>query len=138
MTRLTSLNLSIIIVNNFYCVMHCLNMNCVTICSAKCLDIVTFKNLPTSCFRYNSEEESTKSPNSKMKLNQKLIRVSLRKFLNRMFTEFRENDRFLMIFLFIYLEKLTHLFQSFTNSLLLLNALVMLTNAGSIACKCFK
>ena len=32
-------------------------------------DIVTLKVLPTSCFRYNSEEESTKLPNPKMKLN---------------------------------------------------------------------
>ena len=44
-------------------------MNRVTICRAKCLNIVTLKVLPTSYFRYNSEEKSTKSPNPKMKPN---------------------------------------------------------------------
>ena len=64
-----SLNLSIFIVNNLYCVTNCLNVNRVTICSAKCLDIVTLKVLSTSCFRYSSEEKSTKFRNPKMKLN---------------------------------------------------------------------
>ena len=44
-------------------------MNRVTICRAKCLDIVILKVLPTSYFCYNSEEKSTKFPNPKMKLN---------------------------------------------------------------------
>ena len=44
-------------------------MNRVTICRAKCLDIVALKLLPTSCFRYNAEEKSTKFRNLKMKLN---------------------------------------------------------------------
>ena len=30
------------IVNNFYCVIDCLNMNCVTVCRAKCHSIVNF------------------------------------------------------------------------------------------------
>ena len=36
-------------------------------------------------------------------------------FFNKMFIVFRENCRFLKMFLSIYLEMFTHLFQSFTN-----------------------
>ena len=36
---------------------------------AKSLGIVTFKVLPTTCFRYNSEELGSKFPIPKMKLN---------------------------------------------------------------------
>ena len=43
-------------------------MNCFTISGAKCLGIVTLKDLLTSCSRYNSEEKSPKFPVPKMKL----------------------------------------------------------------------
>ena len=43
MLNLTSL---IFIVNNFYCVINCLNINRITISRAKCLDLVTLKILP--------------------------------------------------------------------------------------------
>ena len=64
-TGLTSLNLSNVIVNNFCCVVFCLIMNRVTICREICLDmisldIMTLKNLPTSCFRYKSEKAKQK------------------------------------------------------------------------------
>ena len=61
--------ISIFIVNDFYCVINCLNMNRVTICRAHCLDIMTLKIFLASCFHYNSEEKSKKLPNPKMKLN---------------------------------------------------------------------
>ena len=63
---LRCLNLSLFIVNKFYStnpphVFHVdmtwkrsLRLKCVTICRAKCLDMVTLKVLPTSRFRYNS------------------------------------------------------------------------------------
>ena len=78
---LKSLNLSLFIVNKFYPtnpphVFHVdttwkrsLRLKCVTICRAKCLDMVTLKVLPTSRFRYNSDVKSTIFPNAKMKLN---------------------------------------------------------------------
>ena len=109
-TGLKSLNLSIFIVNNFNCAINCLNMNRVTICRAKCLGIVTLKVLWTSCSRFNSGEKSPKF----MIPKKELLRVSLCKFFNKMFGVFRENDRFLKIFLFIYLKKFTHSFQFFT------------------------
>ena len=43
-----------------------------------------------------------------------LMRVSLCKLFNKMFGGFRENDRFLKIFLSTCLEKFRHSFQSFT------------------------
>ena len=65
----TSLNLCIFMVNNFYCVINCLNMNRVKIYRAKYLDIVTLKVLTTSFSRYNSEGKTPKFPISKMKLS---------------------------------------------------------------------
>ena len=56
--------LSIFIVNNFYYAINCLNINHVTIYRRKCIDIVTLNVLPTSCFRHNVEEKSTKTPDS--------------------------------------------------------------------------
>ena len=44
-------------------------MNRVTIYRAKYIDIMTLKVLPTSCFRYISEDKTTKFPNPKKKLN---------------------------------------------------------------------
>ena len=55
----TSLNLPIIIVNNFYNAINCLNIN----------RIVALKVLSATCFRYNSEEITSKFPIPKMKLN---------------------------------------------------------------------
>ena len=56
-----------------------------------------------------------------------------------MLRRFPENDRLLQIFLSIYLEKFKHLFQLFksVSPVLLLYGLVMVTNKGSIADKCF-
>ena len=56
--------------------------------------------------------------------------------INKMFRGFRENDRFLKIFLSIYCEKFMHLFQSFTKYLspLFANGLVLVTNEGSVPC----
>ena len=60
--------------------------------------------------------------------------------INKMFRGFRENDRFLKIFLSIYCEKFMHLFQSFTKYLspLIANGLVLVTNEGSVPCQFFK
>ena len=55
LTRLTSLNFSIFIVNNFYCVINCLNL--------------TLKVFSTSCFCYNSKEKITKFSKSKLNLD---------------------------------------------------------------------
>ena len=55
--------------NNFYYVINCLNINQVTICKAMCLGIVTLKVLPTTLFRYKSEEISSNFPIPKIKLN---------------------------------------------------------------------
>ena len=44
-------------------------MKRVTICRAKCPDVVTLKVLPTSCFHYSSEEKSTKFLNAKNNVN---------------------------------------------------------------------
>ena len=60
--------------------------------------------------------------------------------VNKMFRGFRENDRFLKIFLSIYREKFMHLFRSFTKYLspLIANGLVLVTNEGSIPFQFFK
>ena len=71
------------------------------------------KVLPTSFFCYNSEKESIKFPIPKMKLNR--INTSFHeRIYNQMFKRSRENDRFLKVFEFIYLEKFTHSSESFT------------------------
>ena len=58
---------------------------------AKCLEMVTLKVLPTTCFSYNSEKISSKYLIPKMKLN-KIDMSFPMKFYNKIF---RENDRFL-------------------------------------------
>ena len=65
-----SLNLSIFIVNNLYYVIICLNINRVTIYRAKCFSILALKVLPTTCFRYNSKEISSKFPIRKWSFKQ--------------------------------------------------------------------
>ena len=57
-----------------------------------------------------------------------------------MLTRFWENENFLYIFLSIFLENFHNHFNPSQNvsSILLLNGFVMVTNEGSIACKCFK
>ena len=45
-------------------------MNCVTICRAKYLSIVTLIVSPTSCFRYNLEEKRPKIPDSENEAKQ--------------------------------------------------------------------
>ena len=114
-------------------------MNCVTTCRAKYFCIVTLKALPTSCSRYNSEEKGPKFPIPKTKRNRINASFSVKFFL-KTFGGSRENDRFLKIFLSIYLETFTHSFQSFTKyfSLLLLNGLLIVTNKGSIDWKYFR
>ena len=74
---------------------------------------IDFKVLLTSCFRYNSEEKSTKFPISKMKLI-RTNTTSLYKFYNEIYRRLGENGRYLKIFFSIYLEMFTHSFQSFT------------------------
>ena len=86
-------------------------MNCVMICSAKYLGIMTLKVLPTSCSRYNSKEDSEKFPILKMKLN----RINASVPVQVLFGGFRENDRFLKIFLSFSLEKFTHSFNPSQN-----------------------
>ena len=63
------INLSTFKVNNFYYVINYLNANRVTIYKAKCLGMVTLRVLPTTCFRYSSEEKSSKFPIPSVKLN---------------------------------------------------------------------
>ena len=106
---LASLNLSIFIVNNFYCVINCLNMNRVIVCRAKSVGIAAYRHSFTDelfpLWLSNSEEKITKFPFPKMKLNR----------INASFPmQVRENDRFLKIFLSIYLKRFTYSFQSFT------------------------
>ena len=133
-----SLNLSIFRVKNFYYVINCLYLNRVTIYRAKCLGKVNLKVLPTTCFRFNSEEISSNFLIPKMRLN----RIALQcKFDKKMFKGFWEKDRFLQIFLSIFLEKFTHIHfnpSQYFSPILLLNGLVMVTNERSIACKCFE
>ena len=62
------LNLSILIVSSIYYVITCRNINRVTIYGAKYLGMATLKVLPTTCFRYNSEEISLRFPIPMMKL----------------------------------------------------------------------
>lgn len=87
---LTSLNLSIFIINNFYCVISCLNMNRVTTCRVKYLDII----LPTSFFRHNSEEKSTKFLNLKMTLNKIGTSFPSTSPLTKCFGNFEKMDTF--------------------------------------------
>ena len=62
----------------------------------------------------------------------------MRKFYNKMLSRFPENDMFLKIILFIYLEKFT-IISILRNTLFLSYYLiVMVTNEGLITCKCFK
>ena len=44
--RITSLSLYFFVVNNFCCVINCLNISRVTICRTECFAIVTLKVLP--------------------------------------------------------------------------------------------
>ena len=60
LTGLTSLNLSIFIVNNFWCVINCLNINGVTIYRAKISWHSDFKSFTDKLFLDNSEEKSKK------------------------------------------------------------------------------
>ena len=92
-----------------------MNINHIKIYRRKCIDIVTLKVLPTSCFHYNSVKKSTKFPNPKMKLSKigMSFPVQVLKFYNKMFRGSRENDKFLKILLRIY-QEFTHSFQSFT------------------------
>ena len=129
---MTSLNLSIFIVNNF-CVINCLNINRVRIYGAKCLGIVALKALPTSFLYYHSEAKNT-DPENEAKLNwYKLPYVSsMIKFLEG----FEKTASF-----YAYISKslLVHFNPSQNVSLsLLLNGLVMVINEGSMACKCVK
>ena len=63
-----------------------------------------------------------------------------RKFYNKIFREYGENDKFLGVLLRIYFEKFAHSFQSFKKcfSFSLLDSLLIGTNEVSIDGKCFK
>ena len=65
-TGFTSFNFSVCKANYFCCVINCLNINRVTICSANCPCIVIFKKLPAIFFRYNARERH-KNPDSEIK-----------------------------------------------------------------------
>ena len=69
------INSSVFIAYNFRYVINCLNINCVTIYTEKCLGIVTLKALLTTCFRYNSEKLSSKFLIPKMKLSRIEMRL---------------------------------------------------------------
>ena len=85
---LKSLNLSIFIIKNFYYVINYLYINHVTIYRAKCLAIVTLKILPTTCFRYASEEVSSKFSIPKMKLNRILMSFPVQVLLKKCSEDF--------------------------------------------------
>ena len=126
---LTSLNLSIFGVNNFYCVTIQLNINRFTIYGGKCLGIVTLKVIPTACFRYNSEELGSKFR----------YEFPSASSIIKCLEDFEKMTVLYHFFCPCFSNRL-HLFQSFTiaSAVLLLNGLAMVTNEESIAYKCFK
>lgn len=107
-SRMLNLN---IIVNNFFYVINCWNINHVKIYKAKFLGIITLKGLPTDFFSYYSELKSTKFRFRRLSLTE-LIRASLCKLYVKTFRGFRESGKFLKICLSIFLERFKHLFQS--------------------------
>ena len=64
-----------------------------------------------------------------------MIRVSLCNLYRKMLRRFRENDRFLKILKNLHID--FNLSQN-ASPILMLNNLVMVSNEGPIACKCFK
>ena len=62
-------DLSVFKINNFDCIVNCLNINRLTIRRAKCLAKVTLKVLLTSLFSYNSDEKGTKFPTPKNRVD---------------------------------------------------------------------
>ena len=134
--RKNSLNLSIFIVNNFYYVINCL-INRFAIYRAKCLSIVTLKVLPTICFRYNSEDISSKFPIPKIKLNRIDMNASS---IIKCSEDFEKMTGFHKSFCPFFWKRLHIHFNPSQNvsPILLLNGLVTVTNKGWIACKFFK
>ena len=65
-------------------------------------------------FVITHKKKSTKFSIPRMISYSELMRVSLWKIYNKMFSRNQENDKFRKILLSIYLEKFAHSFQSFT------------------------
>ena len=133
---MTSLKLPIFIVNNFYYVINRLNINRVTIYRAKCLGIGTLKVLPTIFFRYNSE----KIPHSENEAKQNRYEFPSAGSIIKCLEDFEKIPSFYKSFSPFFSKSLHIHFKPSQNvsPILLLNGLVMVTNEGSIACKCFK
>ena len=125
-TGLAPLNLSILMANNFYCAINCLNMNRVIIYRAKYLVIVALKVLPTSYFRYNSEKKSIIFPVPKTELNRVNKSFPLLKYV--------EDFEKMVVFinLFVHISRKVYTFIS------ILHKCFFFPNEGSIACKCFQ
>ena len=135
---MTSLNLSIFAVNNFFCVVKCSNINRITIYNTS---TIPWRSDFTGKLFYKNNLKKYKIPNLKKKLNNWTNeRVCLCEFHNKMFKEFRENERFLKIFFSFYLEKLIHPFHSFTKCFS--DVIASCFGHGFkwkfAACKCFK
>ena len=132
-----SLNLSIFIVNNFYYVIICLNINRVTIYRAKCFSILALKVLPTTCFRYNSKEISSKFRIRKWSFKQNRYEFPSANFMIKCLEDSEKMAGVHKSF-FPFFSKSGHIHFNPSHSvspILLLNGLVMVTNEGSIACK---
>ena len=87
-------------------------MNHVTIYRAKCLGRVTLEVLPRSYFCY--QRKIVQISQFREWSYKELIRASLFNLFYKMFRGFRENHRFLIILLSIFLWMFTYSFQSFT------------------------
>ena len=79
---------------------------------AKCLGRMTLEVFPTSCFCY--QRKIVQISQFRKWSYKELIRASLFNFSYKMFRAFRENHRFLIILLSIFLWMITYSFQSFT------------------------
>ena len=138
---MTSLNLSLFVINNFYGVINCLNMNRVTICRAKCLDIkVPLKVLLTSCFCYNSKEKKNKISESKNKIKQSRYEFPCASSLTKCLKDLEKVTGFWK-FICPFISKSLHIHfnpPQNASAFLFLNGLVIVTNKESISCKCFK
>ena len=124
-------------------VLNCLHINRVTNYREKCLGIVTIKVLAPTFFRYNLKEIISNFSNNlkfpKMKLNRIHLSASASSII-KCLENFEKMTYFCKSFcLFFWKSWHIHFNPSQNVSpILLLNGLVMVTNEGSIACKCFK
>ena len=84
-----SLNLSILIVNIFYCVLNCLNTNRITVF----LGIMTLIVSSTSCLSYNSERKKHEIPNSENEAKQNRYKFPCASFVIKCLEDFEEMTR---------------------------------------------